>query len=89
MTTNNNKTKGDDYFDLTSLDNLPFDFGDYDGKEIIYFISWFLTKKMSCEDCITLKSMISGKAPNCFKCGLPTARLLKRHFKKERPYEKI
>jgi hypothetical protein len=42
---------------------------------------WYLKRNgMICVDCIETRSQMSGKPPDCEKCGLPTARLLKKYF---------
>ena len=89
MATKSTEHKTEDSFDVNTLENLPFEFDRYDGKEILYFVSWFLKRGTSCEDCILSKKLTTKRPPNCIKCGLPTARLLKKHFNKERPYEKV
>jgi hypothetical protein len=51
--------------------------------EMLIWAKWYFGKSFSCKECIETRKMGSGKAPNCDLCGLPTAKLLKKHFKKE------
>jgi len=80
------------YVDEDGIENrISLGFSEFDPVDFLYFLTWYLSRPngQTCKDCILTKSMMSGKAPNCLKCGLPTARLLKKYFKKERPYEKV
>jgi len=52
--------------------------------ELLIWCSWYFKEgRIPCKECVEVRAMGSGKAPNCYKCGLPTARLLKNHFNKE------
>jgi len=53
--------------------------------EMLVWFSWYFDpeRKFTCKECIETRVMGSGKPPNCNKCGLPTAKLMKKHFKKE------
>lgn len=52
--------------------------------DLLAFLTWYVKRDgTTCIECIETRSMLSKKAPNCVKCGLPTARLLKKHFNKE------
>jgi len=53
--------------------------------EMLVWFSWYFDpkRKFTCKECIETRAMGSGKPPNCTLCGLPTARLLKKYFKKE------
>ncbi len=69
--------------------------------EIYVWANWFFREsRVSCVDCVNARSMISKKPPNCVRCGLPSARLIKRRFnylkdeyqcldEEERDHEKI
>jgi len=35
---------------------------------------------VSCVECIRTRAMMSKQPPNCARCGLPSARLIKRTF---------
>jgi len=49
--------------------------------DLLAFLVWYLKRDgMICIDCIETRSGMSGKPPDCEKCGLPTARLLKKYF---------
>ena len=43
---------------------------------------WYAKRDITCIECIQTKALISKKPPDCDKCGLPTARLLKKYFNK-------
>lgn len=53
--------------------------------EMLVWASWYFNPKrtFTCKECIETRVMGSGKAPNCDLCGLPTAKLMKKYFKKE------
>jgi hypothetical protein len=54
--------------------------------DLMAFMVWYVKRGgITCYDCIETRVLQSGKPPNCNKCGLPTARLLKRHFKEDNP----
>jgi len=54
--------------------------------DLLAFTVWYVKRDgITCVDCIETRAMQSGIKPNCDKCGLPTARLLKKHFNKETP----
>ena len=45
------------------------------------WVNWFFrSSRVSCVDCVNARAMITHKPPNCSKCGLPSARLIKRRF---------
>lgn len=53
-----------------------------DMYEIYIWANWFFRPgRVSCVDCIRTRALMSKKVPNCAKCGLPSARLIKRTFK--------
>ena len=50
--------------------------------DLMAFLVWYVKRDgITCIDCIETKALSSGVKPNCEKCGLPTARLLKKYFK--------
>jgi hypothetical protein len=51
--------------------------------DLLAFLVWY-TKRggITCVECIETRMMLSKIPPNCVECGLPTARLLKKHFNK-------
>ena len=53
--------------------------------EMLVWASWYFDpkRKFGCKECLETRKTGSGKTPNCEVCGLPTARLLKKIFKKE------
>ena len=54
--------------------------------DLLAFLVWYVKREgITCVECIETRAMQSKTPPNCSKCGLPTARLLKKHFKKETP----
>lgn len=49
--------------------------------EMYVWANWFFRKgRVSCVECIRTRAMITKEPPNCAKCGLPSARLIKRTF---------
>ena len=49
--------------------------------EMYIWTNWFFRPgRVSCVDCIRTRAMMSKQPPNCAKCGLPSARLIKRTF---------
>jgi len=49
--------------------------------EMYVWANWFFrSSRVSCVDCVKARAMISQEPPNCAKCGLPSARLVKRTF---------
>ena len=49
--------------------------------ETYVWANWFFRdSRVSCVDCVNAAALISKKPPNCAKCGLPSARLIKRRF---------
>ena len=54
---------------------------DKDIYEMYVWANWFFRSgRVSCVECIRTRAMMSQKQPNCAKCGLPSARLIKRTF---------
>ena len=54
--------------------------------DLLAFLTWYVKRDgMICIDCVETRSGLSGKPPNCNKCGLPTARILYKYFQKETP----
>ena len=54
---------------------------DKDIYEMYVWANWFFREtRLSCVDCVKTRSMVSDLPPNCAKCGLPSARLIKRTF---------
>jgi len=52
--------------------------------EMYVWANWFFRdSRVSCVECINTRAMLSEKPPNCAKCGLPCARLIKKTFHKE------
>lgn len=50
--------------------------------ELLIWSSWYFREsRVSCKECVEVKAMGRGKAPDCYKCGLPVARLLKDKLK--------
>lgn len=50
--------------------------------ELLIWTSWYFREsRVSCKECIEVRAMGRGKAPDCCKCGLPTAKLLKEKLK--------
>lgn len=64
------------------LFNKLFDCNAYD---LLAFLVWYTKRKdfRTCKDCIEWCKSSSGIKPDCSKCGLPTARLLQKHFKED------
>jgi len=53
-----------------------------DPFDAIIFLQWYVTKKdLTCRDCIITSKDLAKVPPSCSACGLPTAKLLKKHFK--------
>ena len=51
--------------------------------DLLAFLTWYVKRDgITCIDCVETRSMMSKKAPNCIKCGLPTAKILEKYFKK-------
>jgi len=49
--------------------------------DLLAFMVWYLKRDgMTCIECIETRKDLSGKLPDCEKCRLPTARLLKKYF---------
>ena len=48
--------------------------------DFLAFLVWYFKRSFTCLTCIETRKMGSGTAPDCVKCGLPTARLLRKHF---------
>jgi len=56
-------------------------FAKKDLYEMYVWVNWFFRdSRVSCVECVNTRSMISKQPPNCAKCGLPSARLIKRRF---------
>lgn len=52
-----------------------------DPMDLIVWLQWYVSKgNITCKHCIETMKMQGGTPPNCYKCGLPTAKLLRRHF---------
>ena len=62
-------------------------FIEQDIYEMYVWANWFFrSSRVSCVECVNTKALMSEEPPNCAKCGLPSARLIKRrfnHLKKE------
>ena len=83
MTRLNNRRGDDRIMSPRQLLNGLLDSNLYD---LTAFLVWYVKRDgITCVDCIETKAMQSGIKPNCDKCGLPTARLLKKHFKEVTP----
>jgi hypothetical protein len=53
-----------------------------DPLDLLIFMQWYVKRgDITCKKCIELRKSLSGNPPNCYACGLPTAKLLKQHFK--------
>lgn len=50
--------------------------------DLVAFLVWYTKRGYTCLDCVETNTVYK-KFPNCDKCGLPTARLLKKYFGKE------
>ena len=54
---------------------------DKDIYEMYVWANWFFrVGRVSCVECIRTRAMMSKQPPNCVRCGLPSARLIKRTF---------
>ena len=54
---------------------------DKDIYEMYVWANWFFrVGRVSCVECIRTRAMMTKQPPNCAKCGLPSARLIKRTF---------
>jgi len=54
---------------------------DKDIYEMYVWANWFFrVGRVSCVECIRTRAMMSKQPPNCARCGLPSARLIKRTF---------
>lgn len=52
--------------------------------ELLIWSTWYFREsRVTCKQCVQEKAMGSGKAPDCYKCGLPTAKLIKQYLEKE------
>ena len=52
--------------------------------ELLIWSTWYFREsRVACKECVQIKAMGKGKLPDCFQCGLPTARLIKKHLEKE------
>jgi len=52
--------------------------------ELLIWSEWyFRPSRVSCKECVEERS-IKGVVPNCVKCGLPSARLIKNAFRKKK-----
>ena len=52
--------------------------------DLLALLVWYTKRNgITCEECIRTRTSMSKIPPNCVKCGLPTARLLKKYFDKE------
>jgi len=52
-----------------------------DPMDLLIWSQWYVKKGISCRDCLTTAKDMSSNLPNCFKCGLPTTKLIKSIFK--------
>ena len=49
--------------------------------EMYVWMNWFFREsRVSCVECVNARALISKEPPNCARCGLPSARLIKRRF---------
>jgi len=49
--------------------------------DLLAFLVWYAKRNgLTCIECIETRNQMSGKPPDCEKCGLPTARLLNKYF---------
>lgn len=55
-----------------------------DDYDIMIWFRWYSQKDVECIDCIKTKAMISKEKPDCEKCGLPVAILMKKYFPQEK-----
>jgi len=54
--------------------------------ELLIWSKWyFRSTRVTCKECVQTKAMGRGKTPDCYTCGLPTARLIKQFLEKETP----
>jgi hypothetical protein len=51
--------------------------------ELLIWSEWyFRPSRVTCKECVEERAL-KGNVPDCVKCGLPQARLLKKHFGKK------
>jgi len=49
--------------------------------DCLAWATWYVKRGgLTCIECIQTRSDLSGKPPDCEKCGLPVSRLLKKYF---------
>jgi hypothetical protein len=49
--------------------------------DFLAFMIWYFKRNgLICIECIETKKMVGNNPPDCFKCGLPTARILRKHY---------
>ncbi len=81
----NNFKRGDDDR-IMSPRQLIEKLSDSNLYDLMAFLVWYAKRDgITCYDCILTRKQQSGIKPNCEKCGLPTARLLNKHFKENNP----
>jgi len=52
--------------------------------EFLIWSTWYFREtRVSCKECVQRKAEQSGNKPDCYKCGLPTAKLIKTYLEKE------
>jgi len=52
--------------------------------ELLIWSEWyFRPTRVSCKECVDEKG-VKGRLPECDKCGLPSARLIKKTFRKKK-----
>ena len=67
---------------VTSLQTLIDGVLKSDPIDLVVWLQWYVAKgNITCKRCIETMKMQGGKPPNCYKCGLPTAKLLRKSFR--------
>jgi len=52
--------------------------------ELLIWSTWYFREsRVACKECVQIKAMGKKDKPDCYTCGLPTARLIRKHLEKE------
>jgi hypothetical protein len=63
---------------------------DADALDLLVWAQWYVSKNMTCKECLTTRAKMSKTPPSCYKCGLPCAKLKKQFgFEGDSRNEKI
>ena len=54
-----------------------------DPLDFVIWAQWYVKRGITCRDCIRTREIQSRTKPNCYTCGLPTAKLLRNSIFKE------